>query len=53
MGWRYHDFGEAKTQLVDASFTNRGRYTVELTAHEFTTSLSIWFWRLPPLLGEE
>jgi hypothetical protein len=53
MGWRYHDFGEAKTQLVDASITNRGRYSVELTAHEFTTSLSIWFWQLPPLLGEE
>lgn len=53
MGWRYHDFGKVKTQLNDASFTNRGRYTVDLTAHEFTTGLSIWFWQLPPLLGEE
>ena len=53
MGWRYHDFGSVKTPLFDASVTNRGRYSMDLTAHEFTTSLSIWFWELPPLLGEE
>jgi hypothetical protein len=53
IGWRYLDLGEAKTQLADQSLTNRGRYSVDLEAHEFTTSLTIWFWRLPPLLGDE
>jgi outer membrane protein with beta-barrel domain len=53
VGWRYLDLGEAKTQLVDSTFTNRGRYSMDLEAHEFTASLAIWFYRLPPLLGDE
>jgi hypothetical protein len=52
LGWRYLDFGEAKTQLFDSTVLNRGRYSIDLDAHEFTASLTIWFWRLPPLLGE-
>ena len=53
VGWRYVDLGEAKTQLFDSTFTNRGRYSIDLDAHEFTMALSVWFWRLPPLLGDE
>ena len=53
LGWRYVDFGEAKTQLFDAAQVNRGRYSIDVDAHEFTASLSVWFWRLPPLLGED
>jgi Outer membrane protein beta-barrel domain len=53
IGWRYLDIGKVKTQLVDSTFTNRGRYSMNLDAHEFTASLSVWFWRLPPLLGTE
>jgi opacity protein-like surface antigen len=53
MGWRYHDLGHANTQLFDAASQMRGRYSIDLSAHEFTSSLSIWFWQLPPLLGEE
>jgi hypothetical protein len=29
------------------------RYSMDLDANEFTVSLAIWFYRLPPLLGEE
>src|SRR5262249_51540108 len=53
MGWRYLDFGHANTTLFDAANQPIGRYSVDLSANEFTTSLSIWFWQLPPLLGEE
>jgi len=53
VGWRYLDFGEAKTQLYDSAFVNRGRYSIDLDANEFTASLSVWFYRLPPLLGDE
>lgn len=53
LGWRYLDFGSAKAQLYDTAGINRGRYRIDLDAHEFTASLSVWFWRLPPLLGEE
>jgi len=53
VGWRYLNFGKAKTQLVDSTFTNRGRYAMDLEAHEFATSLTVWFYRLPPLLGDE
>jgi opacity protein-like surface antigen len=50
-GWRFYDLGEAKTPLVDSTQTVRGRYSIDLEAHEFTTSLSFVFWRLP-FLGE-
>jgi hypothetical protein len=53
LGWRYFDFGEAKAQLFDSSAVNRGRYSIDLDANEFTASLTVWFWRLPPLLGDE
>ena len=53
LGWRYVDFGEAKTHLYDSAGVNRGRYSIDLDANEFTASLSVWFWRLPPLLGGE
>jgi opacity protein-like surface antigen len=53
LGWRYLDFGESKTQLYDSAGVNRGRYSIDLDANEFTASLSVWFWRLPPLLGGE
>jgi hypothetical protein len=53
VGWRYIDFGQAQTDLIDQSSTNRGRYSIDLAANEFTTSLTVWFWRLPPLLGQE
>ena len=53
VGWRYVDFGQTKFRLFDASGTDRGRYKMDLSAHEFTTSLTVWFWRLPPLLGED
>jgi opacity protein-like surface antigen len=52
IGYRYTDLGQAKAQLFDATGTNRGRYAVDLQAHEFTTSLSFAFWRLP-FLGDE
>jgi hypothetical protein len=53
LGWRYLDLGQVKTQLFDTAFINRGRYRIDLEAHEFNASLSVWFWRLPPFLGEE
>jgi opacity protein-like surface antigen len=46
IGWRYQDLGTAKAALVDATGTPRGRYTADLSAHEFTTSLSFTFWRV-------
>jgi opacity protein-like surface antigen len=51
IGWRFYDLGEVETRLIDAAFTDRGSYSIELQAHEFTTSLSLSFWRLP-FLGE-
>ena len=53
VGWRYLDFGPTQMRLFDASGTDRGRYKMNLEAHEFTTSLTVWFWRLPPLLGSD
>lgn len=52
-GWRYLDLGEAKTRLVDSTNTDRGRYKIDLEAHEFTVSLAVRFWQLPPLLGDD
>jgi len=51
LGWRFYDLGEAKTRLVDTALIDRGSYSIDLSAHEFTTSLSFSFWRLP-FLGE-
>lgn len=52
VGWRFYDLGEVDTRLVDVTGTDRGRYGVDLHAHEFTTSLSFAFWRVP-FLGDE
>jgi len=52
IGWRYLDLGEVDTRLVDATHTDRGSYELEMEAHEFTTSLSFSFWRLP-FLGDD
>lgn len=52
VGWRFYDLGEVETRLVDVTGTDRGRYGVDLGAHEFTTSLSFTFWRVP-FLGDE
>jgi opacity protein-like surface antigen len=52
-GWRYLGLGEAKTPLFDSTNAVRGRYKIDLEAHEFTTSLAVRFWQLPPLLGED
>lgn len=46
IGWRYQDLGETKAPLFDAANVPRGNYRVDLTAHEFTTSLSFTFWRV-------
>jgi len=53
VGWRSLDLGQAKTRLLDSTNTDRGRYKIDLEAHEFTASLSVRFWRLPPLLGDD
>ncbi len=52
IGWRYQNLGEVKAPLFDASNTPRGNYRVDLTAHEFTTSLSFTFWRVFFLDGD-
>jgi len=52
VGWRFYDLGEVETRLADVTGTDRGRYGVDLHAHEFTTSLSFAFWRVP-FLGDE
>jgi len=52
-GWRYLGLGEARTRLVDTTNTDRGRYKIDLDAHEFTVSLAVRFWHLPPLLGDD
>ncbi len=52
LGWRFVDLDSVKAQLVDQALINRGRYQIDPEAHEFTASLSVWFWRLPPLLGD-
>ena len=52
LGWRYLDLEKVKAQLIDQAAINRGRYELDPEAHEFTASLSVRFWRLPPLLGD-
>ena len=44
-GWRYYDLGSAEATLRDLTDTVRGSYEVDLTANEFTTSLTLSFWR--------
>lgn len=51
-GWRYQDLGSVSTRLVDTAQIDRGRYGIDLHAHEFTTSLGFTFWRVP-FLGDE
>jgi hypothetical protein len=53
VGYRYLNLGDFKTELVDSTFLDRGRYRLSVDAHEFNASLTVWFWQLPPLLGEE
>ena len=52
IGWRYYNLGDIDTQLTDTTFTPRGSYSLDLTAQEFTTSLSFAFWRFS-LFGED
>ena len=53
LGWRYLGLGESHTRLTDVTGTDQGRYSIDLEAHEFTASLGIRFWQLPPLLGDD
>ena len=53
LGWRYLDLGSPHTRLVDATNTDQGRYSIDLEAHEFTASLGVRFYQLPPLLGDD
>jgi opacity protein-like surface antigen len=53
LGWRYLDLGSPHTRLEDTTGTDQGRYSIDLEAHEFTASLGVRFWQLPPLLGED
>ena len=47
-GWRYLDLGKADTPLRDNGVppTRTGRYSADVTAHEFTTALTFAFWRV-------
>jgi opacity protein-like surface antigen len=53
LGWRYLDLGSPHTRLVDSTGTDQGRYSIDLEAHEFTASLGVRFYQLPPLLGDD
>jgi opacity protein-like surface antigen len=52
LGWRYVDLDSVKAQLFDQAGIRRGTYEIDPEANEFTASLSVRFWRLPPLLGD-
>jgi opacity protein-like surface antigen len=52
LGWRYVDLEKVKAPLFDQAAVDRGRYEIDPEANEFTASLSVRFWRLPPLLGD-
>jgi len=53
LGYRYLGLGEAKARLLDSTGADRGHYKIDLEAHEFTASLAVRFWQLPPLLGDD
>lgn len=48
-GWRYQDLGKPSTGLADVTNTPRGSYSIDLRTHEFSTTITIAFWRLPTL----
>ena len=52
VGWRFVDMGTASMDLVDTANQPRGDMDLDLSAHEFTTSLRFTFWRVPFLEGE-
>ena len=51
VGWRYVDMGDVTMSLSDG-LTDRGSFSIDLGAHEFTTALRFSFWRIPFLDGE-
>lgn len=51
VGWRYVDMGDVSMSLTDG-LTDRGSFSIDLGAHEFTTALRFSFWRIPFLGGE-
>jgi opacity protein-like surface antigen len=51
VGWRYVDLGDVSMTLTDG-LTDRGSFSIDLGAHEFTTALRFSFWRIPFLGGE-
>ena len=52
VGWRFIDIGTAEMRLFDLADQQRGNFEIDLSAHEFTTSLRFAFWRLPFLEGD-
>lgn len=52
VGWRYYVPGSVSARLLDTAGILRGSYGVDLSAHEFATSLSFAFWRVP-FLGDD
>jgi opacity protein-like surface antigen len=53
LGYRYLALGQEKARLIDAAGVDRGNYKMDLSAHEFSASLAVRFWQLPPLLGDD
>jgi len=51
VGWRYVDIGDVSMSLTDG-LTDRGSFSIDLGANEFTTALRFSFWRIPFLGGE-
>ena len=51
VGWRYVDMGDVSMSLTDG-LVDRGSFSIDLGAHEFTTALRFSFWRIPFLGGE-
>lgn len=51
MSWRYLDLGEAEVDIQSLAGTDLGNFALDVTAHEFTSSVRIVFYSLP-FLGE-
>ncbi len=51
MNWRYIDLGEAEVDIRSLAGTSLGNFALDVTSHEFTSTVRVNFYRLP-FLGE-